>query len=265
MLISNLSAGVVEHHQSDAAPWRAESLALSQKGQRHDSNGDRYLVSRRIELFAVADGIGSAAKGEETADLCLSYLDDHLSGALERAPLSTAIIEDALRATNGRLLSGVRNYDGSLRMRGGCCIAGMIFAPGPEPMVHVFHVGDVRIYGGTAAGLSPLTEDHVVPAKKATASGDQARTRPKGRVTKALGVRPSLKATFRKVALDDFSFFLICSDGVVRSLGDRRIDTIFCGRAQSLEQSFADFAFELERSKPEDDATALLIAPRGNS
>jgi len=126
---------------------RIVSGASTDTGQVRDGNEDSYLVDRRLELFAVADGMGGHRAGEIASATALDGLKlavtdgSPVADAVGRA--NTAVWDKAAADTE---LAGM-----------GTTLTAAIFDQGT---LTIAHVGDSRAYLLRGEQLERLTTDH---------------------------------------------------------------------------------------------------------
>ena len=226
-----------------------ESIA-GQRPYQEDSVLAETLPDGRT-LLAVADGMGGHAAGEVASRLALDTL---LEAVGERRGLS-----EAFRLANERVHS--RSQEPGKQGMGTTLVA--ILVEGAE--YFVANVGDSRVYLVSAGGIRRLTEDHsfVAEAVKRGQSEAEAMATPwKDALTRSIGTEAEVDADVSgPCALQGDSAFLLCSDGLYKSLGDDEIRDLFgqSGGAQGAAQSLVAAALEAGS----DDNITVAIAEYG--
>src|SRR3954447_13149084 len=192
---------------------RIVSGASTDTGQVRDGNEDSYLVDRRLDLFAVADGMGGHRAGEIASATALDGLrlavdeGSAVADAVGRA--NTAVWDKAAGDTD---LAGM-----------GTTLTAAIFDGGT---LTIAHVGDSRAYLLRDDRLERLTTDHSLVEeliRDGKLTEEQAAVHPqRSIITRALGVDSSVEVDVYSLVLQGGDRVIICSDGLtsmVRAAG----------------------------------------------
>ena len=192
---------------------RIVSGASTDTGQVRDGNEDSYLVDRRLDLFAVADGMGGHRAGEIASATAL----DGLKAAVdEGAPVADAV---------GRANTAVWDKAaGDTDLAGmGTTLTAAIFDAGT---LTIAHVGDSRAYLLRDDRLERLTTDHSLVEeliRDGKLTEEQAAVHPqRSIITRALGVDSSVEVDVYSLVLQGGDRVILCSDGLtsmVRTAG----------------------------------------------
>lgn len=212
------------------------SAARSHPGLRRALNEDRVVDSPADGFWAVADGMGGHAGGEQAAE--------RLRAAL------VAVGHDGLGyARLGRVTREVERVNGELWAAGGAQPGGAGGATVVALLVHEGHyacvwAGDSRAYLLRGGRLKRLTRDHTVVQDLVDAGAlhpSGVRDHPLGHVvTRAVGAAPELELERRFAPVRPGDRFLLCSDGLTACLED------------------AEIAARLAEGEPEDTVGAML-------
>jgi protein phosphatase len=226
-----------------------ESIA-GQRPYQEDSVLAETLADGRT-LVAVADGMGGHAAGEVASRLALETLLQAvgtLSGLAEAFQRANERVHDMAREPGkqgmGTTLVAIL-IDGST--------------------YSVANVGDSRVYLVSADGIRRLTEDHsfVAEAMKRGQSEAEAMATPwKDALTRSIGTEADVEVDVTgPYALPDDAAFLICSDGLYKTLRDDDIRAHFVrsSGAQGAAQSLVAAAFDAGS----DDNISVAIAEYG--
>jgi len=209
-------------------------------------------------LVAVADGMGGHAAGEVASRIALDTLTDAVE---QRRGLG-----EAFQLANERVHDMARE-PGKQGM-GTTLVA--VLVEGAQ--YTVANVGDSRVYLVSTDGIRRLTEDHsfVAEAMKRGQSEAEAMATPwKDALTRSIGTEEDVEADVTgPYPLPADSAFLICSDGLYKTLSDNEIRDIFLksSGAEGAAQSLVAAAFEAGS----DDNISVAIAecgqvPRGET
>src|SRR6476659_9183711 len=184
---------------------RIVSGASTDTGQVRDGNEDSYLVDRRLELFAVADGMGGHRAGEIAS---ATALDGLKLAVTEGTPVADAV---------GRANTAVWDKAaGDTELAGmGTTLTAAIFDQGA---LTIAHVGDSRAYLLRGDRLERLTTDHSLVEeliRDGKLTEEQAAVHPqRSIITRALGVDSSVEVDVYSLVLQGGDRVIICSDGL---------------------------------------------------
>jgi serine/threonine protein phosphatase PrpC len=218
-------------------------------------------------VFAVSDGMGGARSGEFASRIAT----DRITGFFPRAfRLSTEVTKGG---SSGVLLELFSDIHADLLNLGlsyaecrgmGTTLSLCWFRPA---RMHFGHVGDSRIYHLPRDGvLTQITQDHTHVGwlrRKGAISEREARTHPgRNALNQALGAgHQFIEPQTGTVSYSSGDRFLVCSDGLVESLGDRQIEEIIRTSplrrgGQSAAQRLVD---EAVRTSGRDNTTAVVV------
>jgi serine/threonine protein phosphatase PrpC len=179
------------------------------KGQVRDGNEDGYIVDRRLQLFAVADGMGGHRAGEVASATALE--------ALRAAVASGTGIGDAITNANSAV------HDKSAANTDLTGMGTTLTAVVPDGHgVLVGHVGDSRAYLLRDGELRQLTIDHSLVeelVREGKLTEQEAAVHPqRSIITRALGVEGDVEVDVYSVPLEAGDRLLLCSDGLTTML-----------------------------------------------
>lgn len=181
------SAGIREQNQDAFAVHHSESsMELTHKGV----------------IACVADGVSCSQNGQQASQLCVTqFIEDYLSTPDGWGVKSSAT--RVLSSLNQWLYHHSQHSD--LRHNGYIStFSAVIFK---SNSLHLFHVGDSRVYRYRAGELTQLTRDHCHQR-----SGD------KGFLTRALGMDEHLEVDYQCHEVKKGDSYLLTTDGVHDSL-----------------------------------------------
>jgi protein phosphatase len=216
-------------------------------------------------VFAVSDGMGGAHSGEFASKITIDRITRllprsfRLSAAGMASGFSDVLLE-LFSAIHADLLTLGRSYAECAGM--GATLSLCWFRP---DWMYFGHVGDSRIYYlPSEGGLVQVTHDHSHVGwlrRKGELNEREARTHPRrNALQQALGagnqfVEPHVGA----VAHHPGDRFLICSDGLIEGMWDRRIEEIVRSSAPdgpSIAKALVD---EAVQNSGRDNTTALIV------
>jgi protein phosphatase len=227
-----------------------ESIA-GQRPYQEDSVLAETMADGRT-LVAVADGMGGHAAGEVASALALETLTHAIT---EGKPLG-----DAFRLANQRV-HDMASEPGKQGM-GTTLVA--VLVDGDQ--FSIANVGDSRAYLISTAGIRRLTEDHsfVAEAMKRGQTEEEAMATPwRDALTRSIGTDGEVEVdVFGPFPIEADSAFLICSDGLYKTLSDDELHGLFgtSTGARGAAQSLVTAAFD----NGSDDNISVVIAEYGD-
>ena len=181
------------------------SGAATDTGQVRDGNEDSYLVDRRLELFAIADGMGGHRAGEVASAIALEGLQAAVDSGIE--------VADAVGRANTAVWDKASG-DTSLAGMGTTLTA----AWSDGTTMTVAHVGDSRAYLLRDDTLQRVTVDHSLVEeliRDGKLTEEQAAVHPqRSIITRALGVDSSVDVDVYSLVLQPNDRVMLCSDGL---------------------------------------------------
>jgi len=202
-------------------------------------------------LVAVADGMGGHAAGEVASALALSTLQDALAEGRE--------LGDAFRLANER----VHRMASEPGKQGMGTTMTAVLVDGSE--FRVANVGDSRVYLVSASGIRQLTDDHSFVAeamKRGQSKADAMATPWRDALTRSIGTEEEVDVdVFGPFPLESDSAFVICSDGLYKTLTDDDLRDLFVrsGGPRGAAQAMVSAAFD----GGSDDNISVAIAEYG--
>lgn len=243
---------------------RLLSAAASDMGRRRTNNEDRYYVDAERGIFAVIDGVGGHAAGEQAAAIAVELIR-------ERLERQTGTPEDRIRegialANNEIFRQGKSRVDWA----GMACV--LTVALIEDDVVTVGHVGDSRLYLLTPGTIRKVTSDHS-PIGEREDNGD---------ITEADAMRhPRRNEIFRDVgtadrAPDDPAFIevtrfempadgaiLLCSDGLTDLIGSAEIRAGMERYAPDFDLAIQALIDAANHAGGKDNITIVVVASPG--
>ncbi len=187
------------------------------QGQVRETNEDGYVVDRRLQLYAIADGMGGHRAGEVASATALE--------ALRAAVASGTGLGDAITSANEAVHSKA-TADADLTGMGTTLTAIVPDGNG----VLVGHVGDSRAYLLRDGELRQLTTDHSLIeelVREGRLTEEQASVHPqRSAITRAIGVEEDVEVDVYPVPLLPGDRLLLCSDGLTTMLRAQAISAL---------------------------------------
>ncbi|MEO6699884.1 MAG: protein phosphatase 2C domain-containing protein, partial [Jatrophihabitantaceae bacterium] len=192
-------------------------------GRQRPANEDSFYCCQR--LFAVADGMGGHAAGEQASRLALAAI-----APVAEAPITVDGLAEAIARANHDILQAGRQRPDWFGL--GTTVTGIaVVEVAGRDHWGVFNVGDSRSYRFADGALSQLTVDHSAVQEMLTAgliSPAEARSHPQRNVvTRYLGSQPAPRPDIAVYEPVPGERFLICSDGLTNELVDAELAQVF--------------------------------------
>jgi len=201
------SAATIEMRIEGEPPAGYRSAAASDVGLAREINEDSFIERPEVGVWAVADGLGGHKGGEVASRMVCDAIAElapnpSFDGTIEAArECLRQVNEQLLRAqTHAALVDRSASTVVVLLVRGGRCA--------------ILWAGDSRVYRWRAGQLERMTRDHSF----ATEGGEASSA-----VTRAVGVQAHLSLDLRQDTVRAGDRFLLCSDGLTRTLSEEQI------------------------------------------
>lgn len=210
-----------------------DSLAIVQTQMVYESQ------EKEVTLLLVADGMGGHKAGEVASRKTVEYLVSSIIPTLVRESKRDvcAVIQSAIEAANTSLLEVVQKHPDYQDMGTTVTCAVIVGS-----QVYIGHVGDSRAYivnttspsttstFTTPSSIRQITKDHSVIQEmidRGQLSMEEAQRHPQRHIiTRAIGVRPTLKVDTYTEVLYGEDILLLCCDGLTDMLTDQEIVSI---------------------------------------
>ena len=236
-----------------------DAAAETHPGQVRDHNEDQYLISPRMALYAVCDGMGGHQAGELASQIAIETIPRALGVGQSAKPESVEqLLVDALSAAHQAIQEAA---EGDAARLGMGTTAVMVWAPPPGEVLWVAHVGDSRAYLWRAEHLQRLTEDHTWFNQVARAGILPANPEdwPNRHVlSQALGASVLISPEVSQLTLQANDIILLCSDGLTDMLDDTEIARQLSAPATPPVISLA-LVNEANRRGGKDNITVIVI------
>ncbi|MGJ8694962.1 MAG: protein phosphatase 2C domain-containing protein [Verrucomicrobiaceae bacterium] len=260
--------------------WRANWQSLTVQGNGHEGNDDSSLVlgvhpggadllERSGEalldpehlVLAVSDGMGGRQAGEFASRLIVNYVRrqaKELYKGLTTGGNVDELLGDLLKNAHEGLVKMMAEGENTHGMGATLTLAWIT----PETL-HWGHVGDSRLYFSSENEVTQLTKDDCVAWHQYQAgqlNEYQYRNHPRrSALTEVLGGRGSnIFPQTGSLPLNKGGRLLLCSDGLVDGLSDRRISDELKepGNSKGIAQSL----MKRSRENAQRDDTTLIVA-----
>lgn len=201
----NLPAGILCAFRTDVGKVRA-------------NNQDAPIVSEKLRLYGVADGMGGH-KGGEVAST--SARDDLLRELDGKTP-SVAALSGAIEEVNRQIYHQQEHDDALTGMGTTLSVLWM-----SDNFVYIGHVGDSRVYLLRDGEFKQMTLDHSLVeqlVREGVLTEEEAQNHPmRNIITRAIGTDESVEVDVVVEERRKGDLWLACSDGLHGLVDDRQI------------------------------------------
>ena len=220
--------------------------------------GSRNIELNETRVFAVCDGMGGEAYGEEASRIVASTLLEMISEvkASETAELDK-VMEKFVQAANDRICE--------MRLEKRCGISGSTLAMlcMCEKNVFTYNLGDSKVFRFSEGKLTQISEDQTVAARKVKANiytEEEARkssdffklTAFVGMDDRGVGIRP---LSYAPIPLTTQKF-LLCSDGLTDMCENEEIAEVLEGTELNKAEVLVERAMQ---HGGEDNITCIVV------
>lgn len=252
----------------DNGTLRLEIAGVTHVGLRRARNEDSLglrpdaydeLAADEGYLFAVADGMGGAEKGDVASRLAVEALfDTYYVRDDDNAPDLPAA--EALRAAFNAANSLVHGE--SMKLESGMMGTTLVACTIVGDLAIVANVGDSRAYLVREGKLQQITDDHSFvneQFKAGVLSAEEARTSPQRNIiTRAIGHQPHVQSDQLQVGpLQPGDQLLLCSDGLHGMVQPDELLRI--SEEPDLRQAAIDYVEAANAHGGLDNITCLLV------
>lgn len=207
---------------------------------------DNHQLATKGIAVAIADGVSSSKVSQIASESAVAgFLSDYFS-----TPDSWSVKQSAqrvLRATNAWLYAQTRQsqyrYD---RDRGYVCtLSVMVFK---SATVHLFHIGDARVYRVHPGQLELLTTDHRLWLSQENSC-----------LTRAMGLGDQLDIDYQSLPIQPGDTFLLATDGIHEYIDQRRMAAIIRESGDDLDAAARRLSATALEHGSSDNLTAQII------
>ena len=204
-----------------------KSYCRTDIGIKRNMNQDFVYASDQpvgplLNLYIVADGMGGHAAGDYASRCAVESMVDFISSSNEKRPVR--LLDEAVQAANRAVYEKAQQDKACAGM--GTTLVACTYM---RDSLYIVNIGDSRLY---LAGeeLDQVAVDHSLVEEMVRAghiTAEQARVHPeKNVITRAVGMKDSMRAILFDVAFRPGDVALLCSDGLTNMVTDQEISRI---------------------------------------
>lgn len=201
----NLPAGILSAFRTDVGKVRA-------------NNQDAPIVSEKLRLYGVADGMG----GHKGGEVASTSARDDLLRELEGKTPSVAALSGAIEEVNRQIYHQQEHDDALTGMGTTLSVLWM-----SDNFVYIGHVGDSRVYLLRDGEFKQMTLDHSLVeqlVREGVLTEEEAQNHPmRNIITRAIGTDESAEVDVVVEERRKGDLWLACSDGLHGLVDDRQM------------------------------------------
>lgn len=201
----NLPAGILSAFRTDVGKVRA-------------NNQDAPIVSEKLRLYGVADGMG----GHKGGEVASTSARDDLLRELEGKMPSVAALSGAIEEVNRQIYHQQEHDDALTGMGTTLSVLWM-----SDNFVYIGHVGDSRVYLLRDGEFKQMTLDHSLVeqlVREGVLTEEEAQNHPmRNIITRAIGTDESVEVDVVVEERRKGDLWLACSDGLHGLVDDRQM------------------------------------------
>lgn len=201
----NLPAGILSAFRTDVGKVRA-------------NNQDAPIVSEKLRLYGVADGMG----GHKGGEVASTSARDDLLRELEGKTPSVAALSGAIEEVNRQIYHQQEHDDALTGMGTTLSVLWM-----SDNFVYIGHVGDSRVYLLRDGEFKQMTLDHSLVeqlVREGVLTEEEAQNHPMHNIiTRAIGTDESVEVDVVVEERRKGDLWLACSDGLHGLVDDRQM------------------------------------------
>lgn len=201
----NLPTGILSAFRTDVGKVRA-------------NNQDAPIVSEKLRLYGVADGMG----GHKGGEVASTSARDDLLRELEGKTPSVATLSGAIEEVNRQIYHQQEHDDALTGMGTTLSVLWM-----SDNFVYIGHVGDSRVYLLRDGEFKQMTLDHSLVeqlVREGVLTEEEAQNHPmRNIITRAIGTDESVEVDVVVEERRKGDLWLACSDGLHGLVDDRQM------------------------------------------
>ncbi len=246
--------------------------AKTDTGVLRTENQDSFGVCPEKNFFFVCDGMGGGVAGDFASkyavsvilssflklsnEECFSIVGDKFALFDEKIIRPAAAIKLANKALNNLTL----RYPKLSGM--GTTFTGVWFER-ETALLHIYNVGDSRVYRVRNGSIKLLTEDHskikeLIDNGKMTE--EEAKTAEiQSMITRALGIMPTVKVDYKAEVVKPGDIYILCTDGLNGEISDFTINDIVSLHKPNISSISSELILAANNAGGRDNTTVITL------
>jgi protein phosphatase len=248
-------------------------IAKTDVGKLRTENQDAFGFWPEDNLFFVCDGMGGGVSGDFASKMAVDVIynsykslkkdDINALTGNKFENIEEKILKPAacLKLANRQLWNLQKKYP---KLKGMGTTAVGAFFEKEKALLHIYNVGDSRIYRIRNGIIKQLTQDHS-KVQELIALGKMTETESKtaefqSMITRALGTAEKLKVDYKAEIVKHGDVYVFCSDGLNGELDDDHIKDIVCLNKPNLENIASELILAANNAGGRDNTTVIVLA-----
>lgn len=201
-----------------------DAAGITDIGKRKSNNEDSFLIDDKINLYAIADGMGGHKAGEVASRMMIDVLHDYMKNSSQNGDVKNLIGSDRPVSKEAKqLIAGINkanrkvfnsSQENADRRGMGTTVSVVCFT---DRTIVIGNVGDSPIYLVRNNKIKLISTLHTVIAEQMALAPKGAK--PLGKqfrhmLTRAVGTRETVRVDTREIKYRNGDFIVICSDGL---------------------------------------------------
>ena len=246
--------------------------AKTDTGRVRKENQDSYGISEGKNIYFLCDGMGGGAAGDFASRCAVEVMlkafeilnRDDIDRVVEfsggKFSYELLLMVAAIRLANRALSNLAGEYPKLYGM--GTTLTSVYFEP-VRNILHIFHVGDSRVYRLRSGVLELLTKDHSKVnelVEQGKMKEEEVKTAEiQSMITRALGTAQKVKVDYRPEYVKDEDYFLLCTDGLNGEIDDSEIKSIISANRADLDVMTSKLIGAANRAGGRDNTTVIAL------
>jgi serine/threonine protein phosphatase PrpC len=204
---------------------------------------DASLLNTKGIAAVIADGMSGSEAGKEAAQACVrGFLSDYFTTP-ESWSTETAG-EKILSALNRWLYAqGHHHYESTSAM-----VTTLSVLIIKSATVHLFHIGDTRIYRMRQGKIECLTHDHRIHISE-----------DKNYLSRAMGIELHMEIDYRSLPVEVDDFYLLTTDGIHDYLDDTALAEFIYESGEDLDKTAAAVVASALQRGSHDNVSCVIV------
>jgi len=230
-----------------------ECIGITDTGRVREENQDTFAIvnHRGVLCCIVCDGMGGPKGGRRAASMASQFIKEGIQNleSPDSNSIKQTVFESIKKANEAILAASIENVE--LAGMGTTCLVACFF----RTELHIFSVGDSRLYRIREGNVQQLTEDHTLVAELMKAGLIQKTDNSTHLISHILtrSVGPSSNLQIDYLCLPDGpvanDVYVLCSDGLYNCISEKDLTILAAGDLENgcrhlIEKSNSNGGFD---------------------